>query len=304
MIRNFTFVLLLMTFMLCGCKTITNNNADSKEMVDQKKLEEIKTIDCYGKFETKSGLIITSYGDGIRLFNYPELPSEFSDAIVLLTEKEYYYKGKKEKVQFEVIYSGITGDDSITEYQQNDILGEATGTEVKMCVRSKELNPYLVACDSATPDQYNGYWYYFPGMYSSTEMKWLSYEPVNYDSFKLAYEQINYGHDSPLMMTKFYWWTLLETKLDAYPVPVIYNNVEMYDQTIILNEFRLKLTYPKGFLDYLHDEYKIGNTIYLYLQITEFNGFTKEFSCYVRDFSLESPEDIVQERIDNILSKK
>jgi hypothetical protein len=294
--------LLLLALFFCGCSTLPKQADVLKQEIGTIPVEEKKPVTCFAEINAQIGEGIKSLDDGSKFAGELKLPVEFPDAIVITTSREYYHNGLTKNVEFELIYSGIAGDASKIDFKKGDILGNAKGTTVEICIRTKELSPYLVACSNMVPIQSEGFWYYFPGVYSPSEMKWLSFKPAEYDSFKSMYDHATDEKEFH-GLTVFNWWSLMETQLDTYPTPVMRNNVEVYDQLIHFKGLPLRLTYQKGFLNYLQDEYTIGDKIYLYLQITGINGFSKEFNCYVRDFSFDPPEVIVQKRMNTILSK-
>ncbi len=186
--------------------------------------------------------------------------------------------------------------EGLSEAKPGDQIGLSSGEEVQLFARSKELDPYLVACSAVKPFKWDGSWYYFPGMYVSSVMKWLSFEPANLANFKAMHDHAT-EEENRFGFTYFVWWSLLETTLDEYPALVKDDKEGRSEQVILFGDMPLKLSYQPGFLDYLLDEYTLGEKIYLYLQITGISGSTGEFQGYVRDFSLVPPEVIVDERL-------
>jgi hypothetical protein len=251
----------------------------------------------YASMRTKAGTAIKSVDSGLRILEYDPLPESFANPVVFETEGTYYYKGETLISKYQLAYIGVIPEEGLAEAEPGDQIGRSSGEEVRLIARSKEIDPYLVACSNDKPARYDGYWYYFPGMYVPTVMKWLSFKPASYNSFKAmrdhAMEEENrYGY------TYFNWWSLLETRLDAYPELIKDDKEERSEQLISFGDIPLKLSYQPGFLGYLLDEYKLGERIYLYLQITGVSGFSGGiFDCYVRDFSLKPPELIIDERL-------
>lgn len=101
----------------------------------------------------------------------------------------------------------------------------------------------------------------------------------------------------------FYWKLLMETELSAYPKKLTkassFRGVGIESSMEIEYEgMKFSLGFQKGFLDYLLDEYTLGDKIYLYIDVDSVDAFSKTFNCYVRDFSLISPTEIIQQRID------
>ena len=292
-VRIIIYGVLLVAFI--GCASSPKLNNESVIPPEVKNVPDVK-ITCLATMNTQPNTSIKSVDDGIIQVEYSELPGEFIDSIVIETTREYYMDGKTKNSKFQLIYSGVNRTIESINIKNNFELGLATGTSVSICARSLDLDPYLVACSDVVPIYKNGYWYYFPGMYVSSQMKWLSFKPAEYESFKSMYDHATNGEEA-LGLTKFNWWVLYKTSLSEYPTPM---NNEMSTQVIYFYDIPLRLNYQKSFLKYLQDEYILGTPIYLYLQIYGINGFDKEYKCYVRDFSLVPPEEIVNKRIEHI----
>ena len=58
-----------------------------------------------------------------------------------------------------------------------------------------------------------------------------------------------------------------------------------------------ELYFQPGFKKYLEDECKPGDQIYFYVYVDSCNFFSKTYTAFVRDFSIASPEEIIDERI-------
>jgi hypothetical protein len=292
------FLLGSAVMLIAGCSTAPKKNIEEQKVIvdskDAKVTQELdKKITCLATMNCEPGAIVKCLDEGRILEGNNELPSDFVDSVVLESEREYYINGKTERCKFEVIYSGIKRTSRDAYCKKDAELGVSTGTVVGICARASSLEAYLVSCSKVIPIKKGKYWYYFPGMYVATEMKWLSFKPVEYDSFRSMYDHATTGEEA-LGLTKFNWWSLLKTSLGEYPV---LSDDGTSTQVLNLEDMPLRLYYQKGFLKYLQDEYKLKDPIYLYLQITGINGFDKEYKCYVRDFSLIPPEAIVNERI-------
>lgn len=261
-----------------------------------------KPRDVIAVMNTEAGESIQSIDAGSLLAKYSPLPEGFENPLVVSTVKEYYYQGKALSSRFELVYSGIAAVSGDQEVQTNEILGSSTGSQVSLCARSASLDPYLVACSNLKPVLENGFWYYNPGMYIPTEMKWLSYEPVSLEDFRSMWDHAT-DEENSLSLTMFTWWSLYKTALDSYPEAVAGPDGETYEQVVLYEGMPMRLMYQRGFLKYLEDEYVLGDPIYLYLQISGIDGSDREFKCHVRDFSLEPPEKIVETRLNSIMEK-
>ena len=74
------------------------------------------------------------------------------------------------------------------------------------------------------------------------------------------------------------------------------------EQIINFDGLPFHLVFYKGFEDYLKKEYKLGDDIYLYL-VFLFGSNDKQY-YYVRDFSLKSPEQQFNDKLEIINTTK
>lgn len=297
--KDIAFTGLLAALFLSGCVSSPPSKAKKAEPPVQK---EKTAPEAYtASMAVSSGDEVKSVDSGSLSARHDPLPEGLGETIVVITEHEYYQYGKEATSTFELVYSGVRIDPSLAgkdgaEIESEATLGSATGTEVRLTARSKELDPYLVACSDALPVFEDGYWYFAPGMYMPKQMKWLSYEPVDMERFRWMY-----GHaleeENAHSLTTFMWWSLLKTELPSYPALIEEKSRVESEQIIDLDGMALHLFFQSGFLDYLEAEYRPGDPIYLYLQISGIDGPKGEFQCYVRDFSLIPPERIVEDRM-------
>lgn len=262
---------------------------------------------CGKKKAVMGGDVVSDY-EGVVVKSPKKLPDECKDCCVLETSTPYYFDGKECTSKYQVIYYDITQTAKKGEkIQKGDKLGTANTSIAKIIVRSTELDPYLVSVSNVMPVQYEGYFYFYPGMLLYTTMKYLIYEPVNIDNVKWMYDHTTNPNtttddDWAPGLSVFNWKILVETTLSEYPSilneEVYFENILFESQMIIEYEgMKFSLGFYKGFRDYLLDEYKLGDKIYLYLDIDSIDAFDKTFNCYVRDFSLESPTEIVKKDI-------
>lgn len=261
----------------------------------------------YGGKYTNPGAVIAADVTGTVVKSPKKLPDALKNSGVIKVTDEYYYEGKKCTSEYELIYfnMNVTAKKG-AEIKSGEELGTATEDTIKILARTTTIDPYLVSVSNTLPVKVNGYYYYFPGMLTNNTMKYLIYEPLNLDNVKWMYEHTTNpesDEDWTPGVSIFYWKLLMETELSAYPKKLTkassFRGVGIESSMEIEYEgMKFSLGFQEGFLDYLLDEYKLGDKIYLYIDVDSVDAFSKTFNCYVRDFSLISPTEIIQQRID------
>ena len=300
------FFLCLITCLL-SCKS-RKSNTEERNIDKENISEEIKF-----PFVTKQCVdneIISTYLKGKLLTKYDELPSQFNDPLVFECESNYYYNNEKRTSTYQLIYVGTKIlENPNPNFDTNIEFAQATTNELKLICRSKELDKYLISCSTALPQEYNGYFYFLPGMLLNTTMKYLHFVDIHeYDYKWLYHHTVDEDQNDPDWapgFSKVFWDIYINTELTSYPeildTPIIHNGIQHERRTeIIYDGIKFELFFQPNFKKYLEEECKIGDKIYYYLNVEGCNFFTKSYSAYVRDFSIKSPEEIIDERINLI----
>lgn len=252
---------------------------------------------------------INVYLSGKILEKYDELPASFTDAVVFECQSDYYYKNQTNTSVYEVIYLGVELFDNINiaePLEQNTPFAKSTAEELKIICRTKSLDKYLVSTSTAIPVKYKDYYYYMPGMLLNTTMKFLDFASIEEFGYEWLYHHtVDEDPDDPEWAAgaSFVKWNAyIKTELVSYPQllekPFSYTGVPMESSTVI--EYKgipFELYFQPGFKQYLEDECKIGDQIYFYVYVNSCNFFSKSYTAYVRDFSIVSPEEIIDDRI-------
>ena len=299
-IKNFlVFVLLLFVFV--SCKTV-----EPVEIIEEEKTPDF----AFASFECTSGEVIKTLLSGKVLTEYDVLPVEFIDPIVFECETDFYYNKERQTSTYQFIYIGASLlNVSTKDFDSNVDFATATGNEVNLICRTKELDKYLVSCSPAIPKKYNGYYYYLPGMLLNNTMKFLNYADIKEYDYKGLYNHtVEPDSNDPDWFPGFSyvrWNVYMNAELTSYPEllekPFSYFNVPQESKTeIMYDDIKFELYFQPGFKKYLEDECKLGDKIYFYLSVEGCNYFSKSYIAYVRDFSVTSPEEVIEERINVI----
>lgn len=248
----------------------------------------------HGRYTTEMGQEFKSPFAGKVIEPTPG-PSPFNKVVGIETEKTYYHKEHKYTCSFEVLFTDMELTTEVdSRVEKNQVLGTALQESVYVVLRSKIFDPYLVSMAQVMPYRYHEYWYFYPGMLDKSAMDWLSYAPFNKFLTEWNYRRISKMPQDEAPENKI----LVNTTLSEYPVlaPDGTSN-----QTIIQDGRTFNLTWPKDYNYFLETEYKLGDPIYLYLSIEDIED--KVYECAVDEYSLISPDEIVDGYIRDIQSK-
>ncbi len=296
------------------------------------------TLQLYGVSRTNGGMRL-NIGEQVKSpvtgtiyqIGNENLPQGFdSNTIIITFPNTYYYDGRKQSVEYQLIISGVQVFDSYKnaenrQIKKEEVIGTAVSSPVVLNIRCKEFDPYLIDV-SAVPPEFEQDWYYFGiEMFLPTSSKLLDYQPIagktdeidfwDYpDSLENLYRQATERGDEErrVLFSSFpIFQVCIPTELPTYPQttdlasgspsPASGLIVRKYFSNcpyMIQHNFDgipLRLYFQNGFDQYLKEEYRLGNKIYLYVSVIFIlNG---KFYCYVRDFTLETPKDTVLQKM-------
>jgi hypothetical protein len=234
---------------------------------------------------------------------------------------DYYLNGSKQIVTYEILISGIIDFVNIKNVEEGAIIGKVS-FDTKIVSRSKILDPYMIRLTSVAPFKLDSFYYYAPSWLIPTNTSYLSFRQV--DSLEDAvidfYNRWNNEEeekaDKGATLHHFpeYDRIRVKIKLEEYPSQLVpntglgltvmtyYGNAQfVYENKIESNcKYKPVIYWQKGFLDYLKDEYTLGNDIYIYCSIFALDHDVRKIVICARDFTLKSDEEIIKERISEI----
>jgi len=251
-----------------------------------------------------------------------------ANTIIVEIENKYYYKGEHVSAKYQLILSGVTISNEIkkmplgSEVKENEVIGTALISPVRINIRCKEFDAYL-ADVANVPPEFEDDWYYFGvGMFLNTTSKFLSFQPISSkideidfwdypDTLENLYTQAMAPNAAgkEVQFSSFPAFKVcLKTKLPAYPET---RHQDTINEALLLSKYfkncthmidyefdgiPVRLYFQEGFEKYLKDEYTLNEDIYIFASVILItNG---RFFCYVRDFSLKSPDEIADEQIE------
>ncbi len=325
--KKILFVLVLLLFISC-VTTNTKKNENRKpgypwSTFNSKAGEEIQMpVDC--------GII--SYGQTtIRDDNWDfSIPKEFGKKVLITSfPYTYYYDGKKIDVYYEVIIKDINLKPEIralpnyAEIKEGTVIGTADADNPGIMLRTVTgYDPNLVMDSKNPPVESGNYTYFDASSFMKTTPKILTFQPVSskkdlidFKDYPESLESIvtksQYEKDDEEHILRLPNFRIrVKAKLDKYPEPIrTASNLDVIlrhkfysfcntETEIDFDGIPFHLVFYKDFEKYLADEYKPGEDIYLYL-VYLFGRAGEQF-FYVRDFSLKSPEQMYDEKLDLI----
>jgi hypothetical protein len=242
---------------------------------------------------------------------------ENSTSIAILCSDSYYYDGKLEKCKYELLITGIQDFIDTQTVDVNQNIGTITDKTI-ITSRSTSIDPYMLRLTNQPPVHIDEYYYYAPAWLIQSNTNSLSFRQVNsleeavldfYNRWKIeadneknSYATIHYFPDKDRIRVKM--------QLDSYPEDAVRtpalgltemsyyrSNMFVYENTIkSACEYQPVIYWQKDFQDFLVNEYKLGDDIYIYCSIYTLDHQNKKIVICARDFALESDEMIIAER--------
>ncbi len=245
--------------------------------------------------------------------------------ILISCTHSYYWKGKEEICNYELIIYNIKNFNKSSEVKYGDIIGIIEKDTV-LLGRCKKADPYLILGSRWPALIYKKIYYYQPGWVNQTTDS-LSYRQVTsfedcvndyYSRWKSELEEddnkqrINSLFNSELDSICF------KIKLEKYPdsvnekgslgfVSMSYFGKNIWETFTLVDskcEYTPILCWQYNFRSYLESEYKLGTDLYIYGTFLALDHMEKRIVFNVRDFTIKSEEERYEERLKDIKNIK
>lgn len=273
-----------------------------------------------------SGLLIYARDDSDVTEQVFNLPPELSNGTVIIAcSDDYYFMGKKRTVEYELIYFNLYPEkkfaDAIPErpipVEEGEVIGVCYA-DTGVIIRCNRPDEHLVECARNIPKLVDNNWYFGVESLSSSIAKHLWFKPVTSRTDEITFrsdglsetlEQITFQSDD-VEVPSIYpdEGVRIVTQLSAYPElntdirnmselmvrnQNFYVNGEMMnlDMKIDFDGLTWHIMFPNYFIDYLTDEYTLGDDIYLFANICY--SLDGELWLYGRDFQTRDVEEVV-----------
>ena len=245
--------------------------------------------------------------------------------IVISCSHSYYWKGKEEICDYELIIYNIKDFKKSTEAKRGDIIGSISDDTV-LLGRCKKADPYLILGSSFPAFLYKGVYYIQPGWLNQTTDT-LSYRQVdsfedcvndyfarweseleNKDNVK-GEERINSLFNYPELDSISFKMQLKELpkELSSYGsigfISASYFGRNIWESFTLVDskcKYTPVLCWQYNFKSYLEAEYKVGDDLYIYGTFLALDHMEKRIIFNVRDFVIRSEEEIYAERLGHI----
>lgn len=241
----------------------------------------------------------------------------FGDNIVYQFNNTYPLYGKQNEVDYYVMLFNF--EKTVLEnavIKQGDIIGKMKNEDMRMTIFCKTLDPFLVINCRNIPYHYGGfYWFEASFLFSNGSTDWLSFEPTP-NIEEVLIDVAEHTIEELSSFTYYQLRTNFKTNLTEYPRTasaeekqgmgafemVFYrrNGLMVYVNEIQVGDYKYFLCWQKGFLQYLTNEYTLGNDIWIYGSVA---GYDVQSGCgyiFIRDFKLEPLEAMYESRIKTI----
>jgi len=307
--------MLFSVLFLMFCTIVSTQNS-GKEAKTAQSIEDFPVL----TLSTMDNGDIPSYFDAVIVDNPISAEGQkiFGENVVYSLSSTYKLYGKESTVNYYVIIfdfmKTIKKPDNV---KKMDIIGKSTGENPKMLVFCKSIDPFFIITCRNMPYYYDDfYWYEGSFLFPSANPKWLNFEPAD-NIEKILIDMADLANESPSSVA-YYPDSLyrFKTKLDKYPRKVADNeikNISMYENwlynrtgitthvsEIKAGQYKFLLCWQRGFDQYLSKEYKLKNDIWIYGAVVTYNVFNNCGYIFVREFSLESVEEVYESRVEMI----
>lgn len=247
---------------------------------------------------------------------------KYGTEIIINCTQDYFWKGELCHFDYDFIFVGIEN------YIPNEgiLINEPIGTITKntaFTARASNLNPFLVRMSSGYGVSVNDYFYFRPTWIYEERTQFLNYRQIDSidahanDFYERWTSEIE-PTDTNYVVTIFNYPELDSVRakivLNEYPEPIEntyagfvsnayfgYNLFVSQTELESTCEYTPYLFWQEGFVEYLQNEYTLGTDLYVYCSFLGFDNENKKIVINVRDFAVKSDEEIVEERINNIV---
>lgn len=246
--------------------------------------------------------------------------------ILLSCDHTYYWQGKEETCNYELIIYNIKNYIKSSEVKYGDKIG-IIDTDTVLLGRCKKADPYLILGSAFPAIIYKKNYYYQPGWLNQTTdtlfyrqvssfedcvndyySRWQSETEV--DENKKIYNSLFNSPELDSISFKF--------KLDEYPedvkekgslgfISMSYFGKNIWETYTLVDskcEYTPILCWQYEFKSYLQSEYKLGTDLYIYGTFLALDHTQKRIIFNVRDFLIQSEEEKYEERLKDIKSIK
>lgn len=236
----------------------------------------------------------------------------------ILCQESYYLEGKLKSIKYLVWIVGIQNCTAGDEVKEGENLGLVTA-QSKLTSVFPSLEDFPVRLTQSYPKKNKDFYFFTPNWLVATSTNFLSFRQV--DSFESAVLEFfkrwqkESEEGQPATSTIHYYPEYdrirAKIKLDSYPVeaqriPALnLTELTFYKPGLFVFENSLTSSAPyqpilywqKGFLEYLQKEYTLGQEIYIYCSLYALDHANKKVIVCVRDFSLETDEEKIKQRL-------
>lgn len=246
--------------------------------------------------------------------------------ILISCVHSYYWKGKKETCNYELIIYNIKNYIKSSEVKYGNTIG-VIENDTALLGRCNKADPYLILGSAFPALFYKKNYYFQPGWLNQTTDT-LSYRQVTsfeecvndyYSRWKSELEE----NDNEQRYNSLFNYPDLDSisfkiKLEKYPVSLnnkgslgitsmSYFGRNIWETFTLIDskcEYTPVLCWQYNFKSYLESEYQLGTDLYIYGKFLALDHVEKRIIFNVRDFLIQSEEEKYEERLKDIKNIK
>jgi hypothetical protein len=318
-------VLVLAVIFLCAsCATTRSENKAGQEIaqtagnatpVTTVTIEDFSVVEL----NTQDGIVRSIFDAPLGTDENPlsdDARKLFGDSIIYPFSSTYNLYGKENTAEYYAIMFDFTKTvDDTANIKDEEIIGETAGTNPKLLVFSRTLDPFLIINCERMPYYYDGFYWFYPAfLFLEGGTVWLSFKQTD-DIDEVLIEMAEHVMDEPASFT-FYpsLRVRFKTHLNEYPRPLSeqekkdiapYDNmfyrkpdITAFATEIYAGIFKYLLCWQNGFDRYLQDEYTLNDDLWIYGSVITYRPQNNCGYLFVRDFKRETLETMYEERLE------
>lgn len=284
----------------------------------------LKDFNCLGFNPNAIGKSIKSPCNAKVLGSYKTGKTK---TVLFEVNQNYYWESELKTCTYELIITNIKNFTEVETVQYGEEIGLITEDSV-LIARSKETDPYLVRLTQVQIIKHKDYYYFQPSWFTNPSTTTLDYRAIPSledhanDFYNRWLSECDEEIENRKMVSIFNWSEVdsvrVKIVLNEYPEPIQSSTALGLAQSYYFGRNILAFQTPYiceatytpylywqiGFDEYLKNEYKLGDDIYIYCTFLALDHDNKRIIINVRDFNNRPDEEIYEERISSIIEKK
>jgi hypothetical protein len=312
---------------LALCVTAGNENAAGQETQAAGEAVSVERFPV-GAIQSPDGLVRSIFDTPLEAADNPlsaDAQKLLGTNVVYRLSSAYELYDKEHTAEYYAVLFDFTKTADITSSMKDgDVIGKIDGSDPKLLVFCRTIDPYLVINCERSPYYYDGFYWFYPAfLFRSGDTVWLSFAPAdNIDDVLIVIAE--HVRDDPPGFTYYPSVRVrFKTQLAEYPRPLTdieKGRIAGYESRFYRREglsthateryaggYQYLLCWQEGFDEYLKNEYTLNDDIWIYGSVVTYDVWVKCGYLFIRDFKEETLENMYEERLEivkEILSRE